>query len=289
MRRVAAVVLMILVGCTPSALSERDQEPSAAASLTVSPETLPFGETPQATLRNEGNVELEYEDEFFLEMRWLDRTWIQLASPLGVTTTFCRFPHETLLLRPGASMSQNIEVCDEYGRTPPLAPGDYRVAKIVRTIAPDADSEPLRIKKVATFEVAQPDTDDVPPPSECAVLCMSDTRVEGGDTVRISFTPPRGYTWGVSSEIHLGSAETLTHIGYLYGWNDDKELRTVWPEDGGLFENVGLGGHASWSWVVPERLEPGIYAIAKDGTRGRPSSPLRERMRVWSVAFEVTE
>ena len=285
-RTAAAAIMMILVGCTATSPDARDPRPSSepAASYTVFPPVVRFGDTPEAILRNEGDVALEYEHEFLLEIS-VDGTWRSI--PLPDSYNVCRFPLTSLLLHPGASRSQEVEVCDEHGRTPALSPGSYRVTKIVRTIAPHEDAEPIELKRVATFEVAQPDA-EVPPPSECDVLCMSDTRVQRGDTVRVSFTPPRGYTWGVASEIHVGTTETFTQIGYLYGWYDDKKLRTVWPGSGRGFEDIGFGGHASWSWVIPEKLGPGVYAISKDGIRGRPPAPLKKRLRVWSVAFEVT-
>ena len=63
---------------------------------------------------------------------------------------------------------------------------------------------------------------------------------------------------------------------------------TAFPGEGGGVEDIGFYGRGEWTWEVPMRLEPGIYALAKDGIRGRPgAAPMRERKAWWSAAFEV--
>jgi hypothetical protein len=115
---------------------------------------------------------------------------------------------------------------------------------------------------------------------------MNDTHVDPGQVVRIDFDPPEQYGWGIPSQLHAASERTLTWITTLLGRLQDEELTTAW--EGGGYEDIGWRGPASWRWVVPRRLEPGIYSIAKNGiTSGR--RPVQDRTKWWVVSFEVTE
>ena len=288
MRKSIAISLTFLVSCTTTG-QESERGPSAPlkpeTTYEVFPATVQFGDTPKGTLRNVGNDPLEYERDFYLEM-FLNNRWIAIEEPRGSVGPQpddpCPSPEHSLVLHPGATISQKIEACDQYGFTPALAPGEYRVTKTVLTL-PASE----RMNEVATFEVAAP-VGDIPGPSECKVLCISDTRIQGGDTVQVTLDPPPRYGWGVGSELHLGTARTRTPIVALYGWDRDKKLRTIWTGKHAAFEDIGLGGPASWKWVVPKRLEPGFYSIVKDGIGpGSPRIPLKKRIRFWTVSFEV--
>jgi hypothetical protein len=238
-------------------------------------------------LRNTGNVPVEYGNAYTLELD-VEGKWIELAQPTGAEIV-CVHTGEAYLMDPGSTRPQEISLCDFYGETHPLAPGEYRLTKTVRTIPATPGAEAEEIAAVVMFEVTAP-TGPVPAPSACRVLCMSETGVQAGDAVRVTFDPPRRFVWGARSELHLGSAKTATAIAHLVGWQHrDKELTTFFAGEGGGVEDIGFAGRGSWRWKVPARLEPGIYALAKDGIRGSPgSAPMRERRRFWSVAFEVS-
>jgi hypothetical protein len=143
------------------------------------------------------------------------------------------------------------------------------------------------LTKSSEFRVAEP-TVDVPPPSDCHVLCISDTHVVAGQTVRVSFDPHERYTWGAASEVHAATAATVTPIAYLVGWQDrDERLTTFFVGEGGGVEDIGFKGPGEWTWSVPTRLEPGIYSITKDGIGPGINRPLEDRRKTWVVSFEV--
>lgn len=286
-KRAAVLVLIFFaVACTPGSTPEPDpaSETVVSASYEVFPPVVPFGDTPEAIFRNLGNVTLEYGNAYTLE-RFVEGTWVELEQPSGAET-LCAHTGEAYLLDPGSSKSQEIGLCDFYGEMHPLAPGDYRVTKTARTGASTPDLSIEEVTEVASFDVAAP-MGDVARPSECEVLCLSDTEMRVGDIVTVTFDPPYRFIWGARSELHAGSEKTATPIALLVGWQErDEELITYWPEDGGSIEDIGFGGRGSWEWGVPRRLEPGIYAIVKEGIRGG-SAPVPDRRRFWAVAFEV--
>ena len=281
-------VVVLLAGCTPTS-GQADPEERldlADTSYEVFPPTARFGDTPRALLRNTGKVPLEYHHDFLLET-FVDGSWQTIQQPTG-RESMCDFSSTALLLHPGDSESQGITACNGHGRPRALPAGRYRVTKIVLTVPSDPDGSPTEIQTTSEFEVAEP-LAEIPDPSECVVLCISDTRVEGGEVVQVSFAPPRRYIWGVPSEIHAGTAETITPVAWLTAWQDkDQELMTNWPGERFGWEDIGFRGSDEWDWLVPTRLEPGIYSIVKEGiTEG--NSPVEDRIKTWTVSFEVTE
>lgn len=280
------VLIFFSSACSPSSTPEPDSAPEAvvSASYQVFPPTVPFGDTPKGIFRNLGNVPLEYGNFYTLE-RFSEGAWVELEQPSGAET-LCAHTGEAYLLDPGSSRSQEIGLCDFYGEMRPLAPGVYRVTKTARTVASTPDPSIEEVTEVASFDVAAP-VGGVARPSECDALCMSDTEVRVGDIVTVTFNPPDRFIWGAASELHAGSEKTATPIASLVGWQErDKELITYWPEDTGGIEDIGFRGRGSWEWEIPRRLEPGIYAIVKEGIRGG-SAPVPDRRRFWAVAFEV--
>lgn len=276
-----SLIISALVGCTSSPSPSVDVgPPRPTAAYSVFPGTVRFGGTPEATLRNEGQVPLEYENEYVLEML-IDGEWTSFDRPPDARGA-CDFPSLSLLLHPAESKSQKIIGCDLHGEIRALAPGQYRVTKVVRTVASEPGKTPVEITKVAEFEVTQPVV-DIPKSSRCRVLCVSDTRAEPGQTLTVSFDPPRRFIWGVGSELHAGTAQTLTPVAFLYGWHGREQMKTLWPEAQFGYEDVGFQGPSEWQWLVPRRLEPGIYSLVKEGSTGVPL----EQERTWTVTFEV--
>ena len=119
---------------------------------------------------------------------------------------------------------------------------------------------------------------------DCDGLCISDATVTVGQEVTVTFAPPKKQTWGVEAELRpAGKAR----IGWLYSHSRDGRLKTVWPKPNLGFELIGLFGHAEWSWIIPDRLQPGAYEISKESIRGG-TAPIDERIETWTVKFEVT-
>ena len=116
------------------------------------------------------------------------------------------------------------------------------------------------------------------------VLCISDTTMTTGQEVTITFAPPEQQIWGVEAQLRPLGKE---RIGWLYGYSDDEQLRTVWPRPNVGFEDIGFYGRAEWIWTVPDRLEPGVYEITKESIR-QGSAPIEERIETWTISFEVT-
>ncbi|HEX2195624.1 MAG TPA: immunoglobulin-like domain-containing protein [Actinomycetota bacterium] len=279
------LILALLASCTATGSRvSRPESERAMASFQVFPPTAPFGKAPRAILRNTGDIALEYEHELGVEML-IDGIWRSLQVPQD-SELACDYPLRSLLLHPGDTRSQKVVVC-RPGPPRALAPGTYRVTKEVSSIASSPDASAVEMTKSSEFRVAEP-TGDVAPPSDCRVLCMSDTHVVAGQTVRVSFDPHERYTWGAASEVHSGTAATVTPIAYLVGWPDrDEKLTTFFVGEGGGVEDIGFGGPGEWKWSVPARLEPGIYSIAKDGIRPGVGRPLEDRTKTWVVSFEV--
>lgn len=197
MRSAAFLVAVgLLVGCTPAADPEVDTAPVAEVSYDVFPPAVQFGDTPKATLRNAGEVPLEYGDAYRLE-RDFGGEWVELAQPEGADIA-CVDKLETYLMHPGSTRTQEISLCDNDGATHPLAPGRYRITKTVQTIAAASGAETQAITEVAAFEVAEA-RGPVPGPSVCEVLCLSGTKVRAGDSVTVTFDPPMRFIWGARS------------------------------------------------------------------------------------------
>lgn len=286
--RVRALVLLatILAGCTSPGPADPALPEPAGATYDVFPPTAEFGETPRATLRNTGGAPLEYPHGFVLEALY-EGTWRTVRTPDIPGSPCSKFPTPGLVLHPGRNRSQDITACHYLGHRAALFPGRYRVSKTLLTIPTGSAEAPGEIVKVAEFEVAKP-VADVPGPDACKVLCMSDTHVERGQTVRVSFAPPPRFSWGVPSELHAGTAETVWALAYLTAWQDkDEELRTTWLGDPVGWEDIEFHGSGSWRWEVPERLGPGIYSIAKRGLARSVRIPIEKRTTTWTVTFEV--
>ena len=284
----AALVLTatVLAGCTASPpRTAPDPVKSPAFSYDVFPPTSQFGDSPRATLRNTGEVPFEYRHDFLLEAlhKGVWRT-VRAAEDMGSCNGF---PDAGLVLHPGDTTSQRITACGGHLRPVPLFAGRYRVTKTLHTIPSEPGESPVEIYRVVEFEVAEAGG-DVPDADQCRVLCISDTHVEAGQTVRVSFAPPRRYSWGVPSELHAGSTETVWPIAYLTAWLDrDEEIATHFIGEPVGWEDIGFSGAGSWRWEVPERLEPGIYTLVKSGIAGSVRVPIEERTTVWTVSFEV--
>lgn len=278
---------MVLAGC--SSETPRDQPRAAespAAAYQVFPPTTRFGVAPKAVLENTGDVALEHPYEFVLA-RLDEGVWRTLPSTEEPEWACDSAP--ATVLHPGHSESQHLRVCDWTGVELVLPPGTYRVTKTVLTIPSHPEEDPIELRETAEFEIAEP-SGDVPAPDECKVLCISDTRVEPGQTLRVTFDPPLRYTWGVPSELHAGTAPTLLPVAYLTAWQRrDEEITTLWPDERGGYEDVGFEGRGSWRWTVPKRLEPGIYSISKQGIKGGVQQPIEDRTKLWVVSFEVTD
>lgn len=282
------LVLAVLAGCTSTSPRPTDSSASIrlSATLEVHPPTVPLGETPKAIFRNTGRVTLELEDHYILEGSF-DGDWVELTEQAGGMPG-CMDGLDSHFVEPGDSRAQRIQICDLYGEVDPLAPGEYRVTKTATEATADSGPGTEEITEMAVFNVGTAEG-DVPGPRACVALCMSDTEVRPGQTVTVSFDPPRRYGWGAVSELHEGDRRTATAIAFLVGWQDrDKELTTFWPEDEGGYEDIGFRGRGEWNWEVPERLEPGIYSLVKDGILEGPA-PVPERRRFWTVSFEVDE
>ena len=284
---VRALILLttVLAGCTSPGPAEPAPPEPAGATYDVFPPTAQFGNAPRATLRNSGGVPLEYPHGFVLEALY-EGVWRTVRTP-DVPGSPCGFPGDGLVLHPGQSKSQRITACNFQGQTAPLFPGRYRVTKTLLTIPTGSEEAPSEIGEVVEFEVAEP-VAEIPDPDACKVLCLSDTHVERGQTVRVSFAPPRRFSWGVPSELHAGTTETVWPLAYLTAWQDkDEEIRTSWLGEPVGWEDVGFHGSGSWRWEVPERLGPGVYSIVKSGLAGSVRIPIEKRRTTWSVAFEV--
>lgn len=282
------LVLAVLAGCTSTSPRSTGPSPSIrlSATLQVRPPTVPFGRTPKAIFRNTGRVTLHLEDHYILE-RSFDGDWVELSEQPGGMPA-CMDGLDSHFVEPGDSRAQRIQICDLYGKVDPLAPGEYRVTKTASETTTDPGRDTEEITEVAVFDVGRAERHP-PDAAACEALCMSDTRVLAGQTVTVSFDPPRRYTWGAASELHEGDQRTATAIAFLIGWRErDRELTTYWPKDEGSYEDIGFRGRGEWNWEVPERLEPGIYALVKEGIREGPA-PVPERRRFWTVSFEVDE
>ncbi|MDQ3916450.1 MAG: hypothetical protein M3323_14155 [Actinomycetota bacterium] len=290
---VRALILLttILAGCTspgPTDAGPTDPAPPepAGATYDVFPPTAQFGDPPRGTVHNSGGVPLEYPHGFVLDTLY-EGTWRTVRTPEDPDYPCSRFPTPGLVLHPGRSRSQRITACDFDGQPAPLFPGRYRVTKTLLTIPTESEEPPSEIVKVVEFEVAEP-VAEIPDPDACEVLCISDTHVEGGQNVRVSFAPPLRYSWGVPSELHAGTTETVWPLAYLTAWQDkDEELRTSWLGQPVGWEDIDFHGSGSWRWEVPERLGPGIYSIVKTGLAGSVRIPIEKRRTTWSVTFEV--
>jgi hypothetical protein len=120
---------------------------------------------------------------------------------------------------------------------------------------------------------------------DCDGLCISDSTVKVGQQVTVTFSPPKEQIWGVDAQLRPRGKE---RIAYLSGYLDDDRLRTLWPSPNLGFDAIGFYGRADWTWTVPKRLKPGVYEIAKTSVR-IGSAPIEERMKTWTVSFEVAE
>jgi hypothetical protein len=113
---------------------------------------------------------------------------------------------------------------------------------------------------------------------------MDDRSVSHGQTVGVTFDPPKKVIWGVTAELHrVGSRRP---IGWLHGFADDRELETVWPAPNLGFVDIGFHGRGDWLWTVPDRLEPGRYELRKGGAF-TGTAPIEERQREWRLTFRV--
>ncbi len=282
---VPILVAAVLAACSPETpRGEPRVAASPDAAYQVFPPTNRFGEVPKSIFENSGNVPLEYPHEFALA-RLDEGVWRTLQSEEDPEWA-CGSGSATVL-HPGHSESQHLRVCDWNSLEYVLPPGTYRVTKTVLTIPTQPEEEPIELRETAEFAIAEA-SGDVPGPDECEILCISDTRVEPGQTVRVTFDPPLRYAWGVPSHLHAGTAPTLLPVAYLTAWQTrDKEIMTFFPGEGVGWEDIGFQGRGSWRWTVPTRLEPGIYSIVKEGIRGG-RKPLADRMKLWVVSFEVT-
>ncbi|MDQ3981434.1 MAG: hypothetical protein M3271_01990 [Actinomycetota bacterium] len=283
--RVLIVITTILAGCSPDAPPDADPAKSADVTYDVFPPTSQFGDSPRAMIRNTGAVPLEYPHDFLLETLY-EGIWLTVRTPTDPNYPCSDFPSFGLVLHPGKAKSQRITACGSDGQPRPLFAGTYRVTKTVLTIPSGPEETPVEIEKVVEFEIAEP-SGDIPGPDRCRVLCISDTHVEGGQTVRVSFTPPRRYSWGIPSELHAGTRATIWPVAFLYGRNTDEELITYWVGAAPAYVDIDLSGPARWRWEVPARLEPGLYSIVRDGIAGSVRVPIEDRTKTWTVSFEV--
>ncbi len=277
---------MVLAGCTSTAPTETDPAEEAGVTYEVFPPTSRFGKSPRLILRNSGQVPLEYRrDDFLLEVLY-EGAWRTVQTPADPDYA-CGSPSAGLVLHPGDITSQRITACNLDGHPgAALFPGAYRVTQTVLTIPSEPDEAPVEIDKVVEFKVAEP-VGDVPGPDECDVLCISDTHVEPGQTVRVSFAPPRRYVWGIVGELHAGTAQTIWPVAFLYGGVRDGELVTYWIGKAPAYNDIDFYGPHRWRWKVPALLEPGIYSFVKDGIAGSVRIPIEDRTTIWAVSFEV--
>lgn len=286
MRRSSALLIsaMVLAGCTPAEQPATGTPAVAQVSYEIFPTTVQFGDTPEALLRNTGNVPLEYHHAFLLET-FETGAWRKIQTTDDPEYT-CDLPSTGLVLHPGDSKNQRITACDLHGQVQALPAGRYRVTKAVLTVPDDPQEDPTELEKVVEFEV-EPAPADIPGPADCDVLCISETHVERGEIVRVSFAPQKRFIWGALSHLHKGTEETIEPIAFLIAYGDrDDEILTSWPGDGGGVNDIGFTGSSEWDWVIPRRLRPGVYSIVHQGiTQG--NEPVEKRITKWTVSFEV--
>jgi hypothetical protein len=118
------------------------------------------------------------------------------------------------------------------------------------------------------------------------ILTISNDQVRRGETVTISFEPPKRYAWGVTAELNALRQGTRRAVATLYHERGPKELETIWPGTRTGYNSIGFSGPADWSWTVPRLLLPGDYEIRKRATRPGPR-PVEERTIVAITRFVV--
>ncbi len=113
------------------------------------------------------------------------------------------------------------------------------------------------------------------------MLIISDTEVEPGQIVEVSFEPPPEHdVWGVEGELWHERDGKWKRIAWVSAWAGRPKMITIWPNgDEGVFPAIGFGGSASWDWTVPARLEPGSYELRKEWLPKAPASPDRPVVR----------
>jgi hypothetical protein len=124
-------------------LSRETSGGRAAAQMAIEPSLVAPGETPTATVSNEGEVEIGYGNPFQLFMRSGD-DWELVPNQTLFTL-------ELQQMRPGEMKKQRISVHDESGNEVRLRPGVYRYAKdlFIEGLASRDEKVTLR----ATFRV----------------------------------------------------------------------------------------------------------------------------------------
>lgn len=175
---------------------------------------------------------------------------------------------------------------------------EARGADEVRRIFDEDDGHLLRIEidwdematddeacyAVTDYSELQPaQNDDVVP--DCSVLCISDGTLLEGQTVEITFAPPKDHIWGVTTELRFVEDGRSRRVAWLEASRPRGRLRTVWPGPNVGFIRLGMSGRARWRWQV-EDLPVGTYELAKEYSR-QGGEPVDQRTQEATVRFEV--